>query len=353
MTTRRLLLVLLILWFAATTPALARLAPGWQRVDLAAAGTYYWRYVPAALDPVHPPPLVVFFHGAGGNPDAYLNYVREAAEAAGCVLALPKSLGASWTPGLDEAPVAAVIADVEAALPIDGRRIALAGHSAGGAYAYLLAYASSPSYSAVFTLSASYYPVSRVVDPAYKAPIRMYYGTGDPNYTAGPYAALRQQWDRLGITHEEDVRAGYDHNTWPVDTMIAGFRFLAGKTYGVAPPLCLPSATRVCLGQGRFAVDVAFQTAAGTGAGSVSPAVADGSAVFWFFAPDNWELLVKVIDGCAVNRHYWVFESAMSDVHYTVTVTDTQTGHTARYDNPGGQNAQPILDTAALAGCPP
>jgi dienelactone hydrolase len=353
MTLRRLLLVSLALWLAAAIPVQARLSPGWQRIDLPAAGTYYWRYVPASLDAAHPPPLVVFFHGAGGNPDVYLNYVREAAEAAGCVLALPKSLGSSWTPGLDEAPVAAVIADVEAALPIDGRRIALAGHSAGGAYAYLLAYASNPSYSAVFTLGASFYPVSRVVDPGYKAPIRMYYGTGDLNYLAGPYNSLRQQWDRLGIAHEEDVRAGYDHNTWPVATMIDGFRFLVGKTYAAAPPSCIPSATRVCLQGGRFAVDVTWQTAAGTGSATAIPAVAADSAVFWFFAPDNWELLVKVIDGCGVNGRYWVFEAAMTDVQYTVTVTDTWSGTTVRQQNPGGRTAQPILDTAAFAGCPP
>lgn len=346
----------IVLW-ALVLPAAARAADlpaGWTRIDLADTGTYFYRYVPASLDRSRPAPLIVFLHGAYGNPEAYRNYVRAAAEAAGAVLALPKSRGVSWTPGVDDAVVAGAIASVEGALPVDGRRVSLAGHSAGGAYAYLLAYASNPGYSAVFTLGAPYYPVPAVADRAYQAPIRLYYGAEDLNYTGGAYSALKLQWDRLGVPHEEEVRPGYGHNSWPNAVMEEGFRFLVGEEYGVAPPTCVPTATRLCLQGERFAVEVAWQDGnGGTGPGRPTAAVSADSAVFWFFAPDNWELLVKVIDGCAVNGRYWVFESAMTDVRYTLTVTDTRTGAVARYANPGGENARPILDTAAFGGCPP
>src|SRR5262249_28190309 len=155
----------------------------------------------------------------------------------------------------DDPTVAESLRLVQQELPVDDRRVAIAGHSAGGAYAYLLAYTTISKYSAVFTLSAPDYPVSAVADPAYRAPIRMYYGTTDPNYTGGGEAALKAQWDRLRVPWEEDVRAGFGHNTWPVQSMIDGFLFLVGKTYA---PGCLPGPTTLCLRGGRFRAEVTW-----------------------------------------------------------------------------------------------
>jgi len=43
---------------------------------------------------------------------------------------------------------------------------------------------------------------------------------------------------------------------------------------------------------------------------------------FWFFNPENIEVTVKLIDGHAVNNHYWLFLSGMTDLGLTVTVTN-------------------------------
>ncbi|HEY0784217.1 MAG TPA: alpha/beta fold hydrolase, partial [Thermoanaerobaculia bacterium] len=195
-------------------PASAAAPPaGWLREDLPDQGSYLLRYVPQSLDPTKPPPLIVFLHGAGGTPEYYEPYLRDAAEGAGAVLAVPKSSSSvGWGIGNDEAIVAASRDRVAAEVAADANRISIAGHSAGGAYAYLLAYGEASHYSAVFTLSAPYYAVPSVADPAYKAPIRMYYGTDDPNYSTGPRASLEAQWNRLGVAFEEDVVAGYGHN---------------------------------------------------------------------------------------------------------------------------------------------
>jgi hypothetical protein len=40
-----------------------------------------------------------------------------------------------------------------------------------------------------------------------------------------------------------------------------------------------------------------------------------------------------VLDGRAVNGHFWVFYGALSDVSYTITVTDTVTGISRTYHN--------------------
>ena len=68
---------------------------------------------------------------------------------------------------------------------------------------------------------------------------------------------------------------------------------------------------------------------------------------FWFFDEANVELVVKVLDGTAINGHYWVFYGALSDVQYTITVTDTLSGASRTYDNPQGTLAS-VADTAAF-----
>ena len=57
---------------------------------------------------------------------------------------------------------------------------------------------------------------------------------------------------------------------------------------------------------------------------------------FWFFDDSNLELLVKALDGRPLNKHYWLFYGALSDVEYWVDVTETRTGRTKRYHNPPG-----------------
>src|SRR5262249_41570429 len=148
----------------------------------------------------------------------------------------------------------------------------------------------------------------------------------------------------------KDVQVGFGHNSWPVQSMIDGFLFLVGKTYvPAAPPGCVAAPTVLCLGGGRFRAEVTWHDPqGGSGPGQVAACANDGSGLFWFFAPDNWELLLKVIDGCALNDRFWVFSAATTNVGYDLTVTDTKTGQVARYTNPLGRTSPAITDTAAF-----
>ena len=120
-----------------------------------------------------------------------------------------------------------------------------------------------------------------------------------------------------------------------------------------APGPCVASANTVCLNGGRFRVQVEWKTAAGDeGLATAVPVVSDDSALFWFFNASNWEMLVKVLNGCDVTDHYWVFFAATTDVQFILTVTDTQTGQVKTYFNPQGVSADAVTDTGAFATCP-
>ena len=80
--------------------------------------------------------------------------------------------------------------------------------------------------------------------------------------------------------------------------------------------------------------------------------MAEQSGLFYFVDPENWELLVKVLDGCITNDNSWVFFAATTNVEFTVTVTDTQTNASRQYLNPLGGPPPAIQDTSAFATCP-
>ena len=88
---------------------------------------------------------------------------QEAAERARSILALPKSDSDLGGDGGRRAYRRRDAAPDARGTAVDPAHVAVAGHSAGGAYAYLLAY-TTLRYSAVFTLAARYYAVSTVAD---------------------------------------------------------------------------------------------------------------------------------------------------------------------------------------------
>ncbi|MEM9291681.1 MAG: carboxypeptidase regulatory-like domain-containing protein [Acidobacteriota bacterium] len=118
---------------------------------------------------------------------------------------------------------------------------------------------------------------------------------------------------------------------------------------------CEPTAERLCLNEGRFAVEVDWMTPAGTvgkGKGGRLPD-ADDSGFFWFFNKSNAEMLVKVLNGCNTPfNSYWVFTAGLTNVEVTITVTDTATGEVWTSINPLGSPFQPEQDTQAFKTCP-
>ena len=86
------------------------------------------------------------------------------------------------------------------------------------------------------------------------------------------------------------------------------------------------------------------------GQAGVASARTDDAGLFWFFGQENWEVLIKVLDGCAVNDHVWVFGASTTDLGYTIDVTDTMTGAVKVYRNDPGRPAPAITDSEAFPG---
>ena len=112
---------------------------------------------------------------------------------------------------------------------------------------------------------------------------------------------------------------------------------------------CVTNGTSLCLADSRFEVTVDWSTAGGgEGPAKVVPSGTNNSGLFYFFEPNNWEMLIKVLDGCAINGHYWVYSAAATDLGLDIAVTDTATGSTWTYEKEPGPPAPAITESEAF-----
>ena len=145
-----------------------------------------------------------------------------------------------------------------------------------------------------------------------------------------------------GCDRSNDTVDGAMAQTWPA---------IAPWLAPAAGAPCAPGPSTLCLNDGRFKVEAAFDT--GTQQGQAQTAkLTEETGYLWFFSSANVEAVVKVLDACAFNQRFWVFAGGLTDVRVTLTITDTRTGTVKTYANPGGTAFQPIQDTSAFATCP-
>jgi Domain of unknown function (DUF4114) len=116
-------------------------------------------------------------------------------------------------------------------------------------------------------------------------------------------------------------------------------------------PACAPDDRSLCLHGGRFRVEAAWRTPKGTSGIAHALQLTGDTGAFWFFQPDNLELVVKALDACNLADRFWVFAAGLTNVEVEMTVTDTLTGDVQRYDNSQRTPFAPMLDTSAFATC--
>jgi hypothetical protein len=110
--------------------------------------------------------------------------------------------------------------------------------------------------------------------------------------------------------------------------------------------LCAPSPTVVCLLDNRFRVTVdyvnPFSTPPNQPGTFLAARLLEGSqnpdtALFGFGSAHAVEVVVRVQDTRPFASRFDIYYGGMTDVGYTVTVTDTQTGATRQYTNVASQ----------------
>ncbi|HVS12726.1 MAG TPA: hypothetical protein VMV46_02285 [Thermoanaerobaculia bacterium] len=123
-------------------------------------------------------------------------------------------------------------------------------------------------------------------------------------------------------------------------------RYLDGAAFDV---FAGEARERLALRDGRFVATVERAAVEGTAAGLVAGQRTPDSGLFWFFEPDNWEISVKLLDGCALNEHLWILAAATTDVPYRLAVDDRLTGQRYGVTHEGGEPSPAIIDVEAFA----
>ncbi|MGE4188591.1 MAG: hypothetical protein AB7G12_01720 [Thermoanaerobaculia bacterium] len=111
---------------------------------------------------------------------------------------------------------------------------------------------------------------------------------------------------------------------------------------------CTPSANSLCLNHGRYRVEADVQLADGSTARAHAVPLTPESGYFWFFEPENVELLTKVLDGCGTNDHVWQYSAGLTNLAVDLTFTDTLTGRGRTYQSEPATAFAPLLDSAFL-----
>jgi PKD repeat protein len=214
--------------------------------------------------------------------------------------------------------------------------------------------------------------------------VQYYYGTA----AVGPAPTANFTWSpqnpKTGepVTFTDTSTGGATGWNWDfgdgsavVTTQIASHTFSAAQTYnvtltagslngsgaitfpvtvaqGVTMP-CDPSVTgNLCLDSNRFQVSIHWTKPDGTNGAGTAVSLTDDSGYFWFFDSSNIETVVKVLNGCSIGGHYWVFAAGLTNVEATLTVLDTKNAASKSYTNPQGTAFAPIQDTSAFSTCP-
>ena len=110
---------------------------------------------------------------------------------------------------------------------------------------------------------------------------------------------------------------------------------------------CAAGGASLCLLDDRFRVEVSWRDFEGNEGIGTAEQLTNESGHFWFFAAENIELAVKILDGRPINGHFWLFYASLSNVEFTVRVFDEAGQLLKTYTNPPGTFAS-VADTGSL-----
>ena len=121
----------------------------------------------------------------------------------------------------------------------------------------------------------------------------------------------------------------------------------AGPPTGPGYTDCVPATTALVF-DGGYNVRMCYETGSGTVGEAKAGIWASGeSGLLWFFNRDNAEVLVKVLNGCHINNHRWVYVAPVTDLAFNLYVVDSE-GRTWPHHNRQGDTASTRSDNEAF-----
>jgi secreted trypsin-like serine protease len=122
---------------------------------------------------------------------------------------------------------------------------------------------------------------------------------------------------------------------------------------------CTPSSTRLCLLDRRFSATLRWSDGGPAGlrdayvASAMTDSPSSAAGLFYFYQqdPNNWEILVKMLDGCGTNNAFWLLVSASTGFQWELTVRDEATGTSKTFSHPLDGKASGISDFGAFMTC--
>ena len=172
---------------------------------------------------------------------------------------------------------------------------------------------------------------------SYHNPSGQFASVGDTTAFDGAAGALRASHTAVAVEGTVAAPSSMADVQKFIDSAAASSTFTPCASFG--------SALR--LAGCRFAIKVSWRDSEGREGRGTAIQLTNDTGYFWFFSPTNVELMIKVLDARPVNGNFWVFYGALSNVQYTLTVTDTLSGVVKTYSNPPGAFAS-LGDTAAF-----
>ncbi|MBI2212064.1 MAG: trypsin-like peptidase domain-containing protein [Acidobacteria bacterium] len=163
--------------------------------------------------------------------------------------------------------------------------------------------------------------------------------SGSPAFLADGLKIVGQLYGRCGNNLPDSCDAAQNS---AVDGAFASY--FAKVERWLAPPdvePCVPGTANLCLLDTRFRVTVSARDAR-TGERTSGIALAENDMFGYFSLPaitgqaGNPEIFVKMLDARNLSGRFWVFYGGLTDLEFTLTVTDTATGAVKSYTKPAG-----------------
>lgn len=157
-----------------------------------------------------------------------------------------------------------------------------------------------------------------------------------PGAAAGELASLLAGAD----FDPQAIKAGWDEAAGPRDLQDA------------KADACQLRDELLCLGGGRFQAELVRTPADGPPVPASAATVVGSTGFFSLTDPTRPDVIFRVLDGRALNGHFWVFASAAEPpAAYELRVRDTATGAERTYLQPADERC-PVADLAAFSDTP-